>query len=413
MNARRLLAVVVAAVAAALGLTACATAHAFSYQRLEGERLHVKRSAGHVIRDRRASHRRALQLDGRGSAHGRMTLRRAARVALRLRARSCHGSPRLVVKVGRSVVFDSRVHSRRWRTSSPPGVVGAGRHTVTARLANPLRRGGCRRAVLIDRLDFRHVTRTPEGTPAPPGPGTPGAPLPPGAHWTPGPGTTWQWQLTTPVDRSVAADVYDIDLFDNDAAVVSALHAQGRKAICYFSAGSYEPGRPDSGSFPAAVLGNELEGWPGERWLDIRQLDVLGPIMERRLDLCKQKGFDGVEPDNVDAYTNNSGFSLTPADQLRYNRFLADAAHARGLGVGLKNDLDQVPQLEPSFDFAVVEQCYEYGECGGLSRFVDAGKAVFIAEYSVDPAQFCAQARAAGFSAIRKRLELDAWRQSC
>lgn len=413
MNARRLLVVVVAAAAAALGLTACATAHAASRQRLEGERLHVKRSAGHVVGDRRASRHRALQLDGRGRARGRITLRRAARVALRLRARSCQGSARIVVEVGRRVVFDSRVRSRRWRTFRPPAVVAAGRHTVTARLTNPRRRGGCRRAVLIDRIDFlltRAPARPPSPAPAPPTLPVPGAP---GAHWTPAPGTTWQWQLTTPVDRSVAADVYDIDLFDNDASVVSALHAQGRRAICYLSAGSYEPGRPDSDSFPAAVLGNELEGWPGERWLDIRRLDVLGPLMERRLDLCRQKGFDGVEPDNVDAYTNNSGFPLTPADQLRYNRFLADAAHARGLGVGLKNDLDQVPQLEPHFDFAVVEQCYEYNECGRLSRFVAAGKAVFIAEYSVDPGQFCAQAQSAGFSAIRKRLELDAWRQSC
>jgi len=54
--------------------------------------------------------------------------------------------------------------------------------------------------------------------------------------------------------------------------------------------------RPDAGAFPDAVKGDS-NGWSGERWLDIRRLDVLGPIMQRRLDLCKQKGFDAVEPD--------------------------------------------------------------------------------------------------------------------
>jgi hypothetical protein len=231
--------------------------------------------------------------------------------------------------------------------------------------------------------------------------------------WRPGPGTTWQWQLTTPVDQSVDAAMYDIDLFDNSAAVVASLHAKGRKVVCYLSAGSYERGRPDSARFPRSVLGRPLEGWPGERWLDIRRLDVLGPIMERRLDLCRRKGFDGVEADNVDGYANRSGFRLTAAHQLRYNRFLARAAHARGLSIGLKNDLDQVAALEPRFDWALNEQCFQYDECDRLRPFVRAGKAVFTVEYELEPAQFCARAREMRLMSMRKRLDLDAWRAPC
>jgi hypothetical protein len=206
--------------------------------------------------------------------------------------------------------------------------------------------------------------------------------------------------------------MFDIDLFDNDTAVVASLHAKGRRAICYLSAGSYEDWRPDAASFPAAVLGSS-NGWPGERWLDVRRLDLLGPIMEARLDLCKAKGFDGVEPDNVDGYTNDTGFPLNSADQLAYNRFLADAAHARGLSVGLKNDLDQVAQLEPKFDFAVVEQCFQYKECESLRPFTAAGKAVFEVEYELSPESFCPQARALGFMAMRKNLSLDAALTRC
>jgi hypothetical protein len=231
--------------------------------------------------------------------------------------------------------------------------------------------------------------------------------------WVPDPGTTWQWQLSGRIDQSVKAEMYDIDLFDTSAATVASLHRRERHVVCYLDAGSYEPGRPDAGSLPAAVLGAGVEGWPGERWLDIRRLDVLGPILKRRLDLCRRKGFDGVEPDNVDAYANDSGFSLSAADQLRFNRFVAAAAHARGLSVGLKNDLDQAAALQPHFDWALSEQCFQYRECGALKPFARARKAVLIAEYELPRSAFCAQARAAGYTAIRKRLELGAWRQAC
>src|SRR5262249_7524684 len=151
-------------------------------------------------------------------------------------------------------------------------------------------------------------------------------------------------------------------LFDNDASVVAALHTRGRHAVCYISAGTWENWRPDASLFPASVKG-ATNGWPGERWLDIRRLDVLGPIMDARMDHCKAKGFDAVEPDNVDGYANTSGFPLTYQDQLRYNQYLATSAHARGLSVGLKNDLGQVQDLLPYFDWALNEQCFEYNEC--------------------------------------------------
>jgi hypothetical protein len=230
--------------------------------------------------------------------------------------------------------------------------------------------------------------------------------------WTPAANTTWQWQLTTPVDQTVDAQMYDIDLFENDAAVVASLHTQGRAVVCYLSAGSWENWRPDAGVFPASVIGRS-NGWSGEKWLDIRQLSLLAPIMEARLDLCKTKGFDGVEPDNIDGYTNKTGFPITAADQLAYNRWIADAAHARGLSVALKNDVAQAAELESRFDFALDEQCFQYSECDLLRPFTGAGKAVFEVEYKLSPSNFCPQARTLGFMAMKKNLSLDASRTPC
>jgi hypothetical protein len=231
--------------------------------------------------------------------------------------------------------------------------------------------------------------------------------------YIPNPNTSWQWQLSGTVDQSVNASMYDIDLFDNAASVVSSLHAQGRKVTCYLDAGTWENWRPDANQVPASVLGNQVSGWPGERWLDIRQLSILGPIIQNRLDLCKSKGFDSVEFDNVDGYTNNTGFPLSASDQLRYNEFLANAAHVRGLSAALKNDLDQVPELLSSFDWALDEQCFEYSECNALTPFINAGKAVLEVEYNRTPSQFCAQANAMNFNALYKHSNLDAYRVAC
>jgi hypothetical protein len=232
--------------------------------------------------------------------------------------------------------------------------------------------------------------------------------------WQPALKTTWQWQLSKlPVDQSVDAQMYDIDLFENDASVVTSLHAKGRKVICYLSVGTWEKWRPDAQQFPAEVLGKTLKDWPDERWLDIRRLDLLQPIMEARLDLCKAKGFDGVEPDNVDAYINKSGFDLSAEDQLAYNRWLAEAAHARGLSIGLKNDLPQVDALLPHFDWALNEQCFQTRECDKLLPFIRAGKAVFHVEYDLQTSEFCAQALEMQFNSMRKNDDLDAQREVC
>jgi Tol biopolymer transport system component len=242
----------------------------------------------------------------------------------------------------------------------------------------------------------------------------------PADWWQPAVGTSWQWQLTGPaIDPSFDAEMYDIDLFDNEASTVAALHAQGRKVICYLSAGSWEDWRPDADQFPASVLGNAYEGWPGERWLDIRQIDLLAPIMGARLDQCQAKGFDGVEPDNIDGYTNDTGFPLTYQDQLDYNLWLAAEAHARGLSIGLKNDDEQVGDLLSHFDWALTEDCFAQDWCDEVAPFVSAGKAVFAAEYTDELTtnqfldQVCPQAGTSGLSAILKNRDLDAWREAC
>ncbi len=193
-------------------------------------------------------------------------------------------------------------------------------------------------------------------------------------------GMTWQWQLSGKLNPDYQVDLYDVDLFDTSTKSIQALKSSNKMVICYFSAGSYEDWRKDKSQFNKDDLGKPLDGWEGERWLDIRQKNVR-QIMQKRMDLAKQKGCDGVEPDNVDGFDNPNGLNLTASDQLDYNRFLANQAHIRGLKVALKNDMQQVTALVNDFDFSVNEECHEYNECDVLKAFIEQDKPVFNAEY--------------------------------
>lgn len=121
-----------------------------------------------------------------------------------------------------------------------------------------------------------------------------------------------------------------------------------------------------------------------------------------------EKGCDGVEPDNVDGYSNKTGFPLTAADQLKFNKTMAEEAHKRGLSIALKNDLDQVEELEPYFDFSVNEQCQEFDECEMLLPFIKAGKPVFNAEYQkAKSTALCKKGKELGLMTLVLPLELD------
>ena len=245
--------------------------------------------------------------------------------------------------------------------------------------------------------------------------------VPSATEWyQPGPLSRWQWQLTGTINTSYDVDLYDIDLFDTSKNTIRLLQQKQHKVICYFSAGSYENWRPDANDFNIKVLGKALAGWEGERWLDIRA-DNVRNIMLKRLDIAQEKGCDGVEPDNMDAYQNHSGFILTPKDQLEYNRFIASEAHQRKLSVALKNDLDQVKSLVDDFDFAINEQCFEFNECDKLRPFIQHNKAVLNVEYKADYVSnptarkaLCEDARKREFSTLVMPLALDdSFRFSC
>ncbi|KAF2401637.1 hypothetical protein EJ06DRAFT_462807, partial [Trichodelitschia bisporula] len=247
--------------------------------------------------------------------------------------------------------------------------------------------------------------------------------------WKPSVNATWQIVLLKPLALAPDAnsvepdvDVYDIDLFINPKSTVDALHRLGKRVVCYFSGGSYEPNRPDSKSFKDSDKGKGLEGWPGERWLNLNSEGVR-QIMAKRIQLAAQKGCDAIDPDNVDGFDNKNGLGLTQADSIRFMSYLVQQAQKHNMAIGLKNAAKIIPSVLPAMQFSVNEQCVQYADCRSFAPFVEAGKPVFHIEYpsEVKPdfaANFCnkdfkpAQG-SDGFSTVIKNMNLDGWVVYC
>ena len=198
-------------------------------------------------------------------------------------------------------------------------------------------------------------------------------------------------------------------------------------AICYVSAGTAERFRPDYRRYVRfdrrhhhSLIGKPFSSvFPNEYWLNIKnargQRDFILRRVEARTEKCARAGFDGVEYDNVDAYAQgrkSTGWRIRPHGQLVFNRALARIAHRNGLSVALKNDLGQLERLEPHFDYAINEQCFQYHECAnnpapGYRAFTRAGKAVFQVEYRIRRGLFCDRAAALGASSIKKASDFS------
>ena len=228
--------------------------------------------------------------------------------------------------------------------------------------------------------------------------------------------------------------IYDIDGIDNSAATVAALHQKGDKVICYIevgSAGNYyaasDEGIPVSyyAQLKAAGdLGGKMSGYP-EYYLNINSPSTVSIIESMINQQCKAKGFDAVEPDIDDSYTDKTGFKISEAQNETYDKTLGAYAHSIGLAWGQKNgdnDPAFAKALEPTTDFLLTEECNYYKTCGIVTPpYVQAGKLVLNAEYTndwgsngtTDLGKFCAADIKGGINGVLFNATLSGWRRPC
>jgi hypothetical protein len=277
----------------------------------------------------------------------------------------------------------------------------------------------------------------------------------------------WYWEISpknpgvaglpsitdTTYPAAGSANIWDTDMFqDSNVAnagvptgsspVVTALHAAGDYSICYIEAGAYQTGFPDDSNFAAADYGSGanqygMQGWSGEWWYNIAgfanytagqpsSLTGAAPNiaagLDQRIKDCKTEGQDGVEPDDLDGYTNSgdtgvkgAGWGLTQADSAGFERWLAYDTHSNGLAIFQKNDPPNSVADASTFDGMIIEECNFYddpcaGSGGDVTPYLTAGKPVLNAEYTSDnetTAKFCSADESLGITGALYDLDLD------
>jgi hypothetical protein len=194
----------------------------------------------------------------------------------------------------------------------------------------------------------------------------------------PAPHAGFDYQIGAAYDPPAGVEVVSRDHGDNPAP--------GRYNICYVNAFQAQPGAEDEwGDLLLRDDAGEVvydEDW-GEAVLDTRTAEQRRGIaakVGRWIDECADKGFDAVEPDNYDTFTRFP--ELLDADGAQaVIRLLAERAHDRGLAIGQKNTAELAGARERNgLDFAVVEECGYYDECGEFTAAF--GDHVLVIEYT-------------------------------
>lgn len=230
----------------------------------------------------------------------------------------------------------------------------------------------------------------------------------------------WDWQIGASAGRlrpPPGAVMLVADGFDTDAATVARLGRAGQYMVCYVNAGSWEPWRPDARRLPSQLRLHPDPAWPDERFVDVRDVfrngSVLAEVLLARLRMCRDKGFDAVEPDNMFTSGDVRSGVIRRQDSVDFAGWFASAAHAQGLAVFQKNGAEEAlartrggVRLVDVFDGIINEECLKYDECEALAEYARRGKPALNVEYDPNLKLDCARLRRLGVSVMRRDLGL-------
>jgi hypothetical protein len=164
----------------------------------------------------------------------------------------------------------------------------------------------------------------------------------------------------------------------------------GRFNICYVNAFQAQPGelgwwrREHRRLLLHDAAGHEVvdHGW-NEVLLDIgtpAKRRALATVIGSWIAGCARRGFQAIEPDNLDSYTRSNGL-LHASDAVAFAAKLSVRAHRAGLLIAQKNAVELADRRpRTGFDFAIAEECQLYRECRGYLRRY--GNAVIEIEYT-------------------------------
>ncbi|MEL4319918.1 endo alpha-1,4 polygalactosaminidase [Leifsonia sp. YIM 134122] len=174
--------------------------------------------------------------------------------------------------------------------------------------------------------------------------------------------------------------------------------ATGKYNICYVNAYQTQPDdvKTWSGRNSDLILRNSKGVKVGDPEWDEYLLDTstaakrtrIAAIMNSWIDGCAEKGFQAIEPDNLDSWTRSKSAGkqlLTKAHNVALAQLLAAHAHGKGLAIAQKNtpQLGTAGKKTVGFDFAIAEECQMYTECAAYTNVF--GRNVIEIEYTDNP----------------------------
>ncbi|MGW2509047.1 endo alpha-1,4 polygalactosaminidase [Streptomyces scopuliridis] len=164
----------------------------------------------------------------------------------------------------------------------------------------------------------------------------------------------------------------------------TASPAAGLYNICYVNAFQAQPGAESEwGDLLLRDASGDIvydDGW-GEAILDIRtdaKRQRIAAKVNSWTDICASKGFNAVEPDNLDTFDRFD--QISEANAKAFVKLLSTHAHDKGLAIAQKNTANfSTAHAETGLDFAIAEECGEWDECGDYTA--GFGNNVIVIEY--------------------------------
>ena len=196
----------------------------------------------------------------------------------------------------------------------------------------------------------------------------------------------------------------------------AAAPAAGLYNICYVNAFQVQPQEVawwqqhhDDLLLRDAGGGYVIDGAWDEIVLDIRtpaKRAALAAIVNGWIDGCAARGYQAIEPDNIDTYDRFDDL-LTRDQAVAYLRLLAPHAHAAGLAIAQKNTTSLAGQGRAAgLDFAIAEECGRWNECGDYTDVY--GDNLIVIEYTSSAFKKACQAVGARVPVVRRDLDVTA-----
>ena len=235
--------------------------------------------------------------------------------------------------------------------------------------------------------------------------------------------SSFDWILDTDdiSEIKTSSQIVDLDVLDTEKTTIEKLKKQWKVVIWYINVWAIENYRDDYKNFPKNVIWKTYSWWEDEKYLDVRKYEDFKKYILNRLDIAQEKGFDWIEPDNMDTYDNFSEtwFKILQWDMKEYLTWLNIEVNKRWMFLIQKNAPELSLKMEKKFDAALLEWAFYNNFEDDFKNYIKNWKKVFNVEYTDNTTKkyflenICPKSKKMWFISILKNRNLDDFIVNC